>query len=60
LIYNDEGNIGILDVSFASKMMEIFEEDLRASLKINLKQWHRRPLLEKLKEHFFSLFRKRL
>ena len=60
LIYNDEGNIGILDASFASKMMEIFEEDLKESLKIDLEEWHRRALLEKLKEHFFALFRKRL
>jgi cardiolipin synthase A/B len=59
LIYNDEGNIGILDASFASKMTEIFEEDLKESLKIDLKEWHRRPLLEKLKEHLFALFRKR-
>jgi cardiolipin synthase len=60
LIYNDEGNIGILDAPFASKMTEIFEEDLKESLKIDLEEWHRRPLLEKLKEHFFALFRKRL
>jgi len=60
LIYNDEGNIGILDASFTSKMTEIFEEDLKESLKIDLKEWQRRPLLEKLKEHFFALFRKRL
>jgi cardiolipin synthase len=60
LIYNDEGNIGILDASFASKMIEIFEEDLKESLKTDLEEWQRRPLLEKLKEHFFALFRKRL
>ena len=41
-------------------MTEIFEEDLKESLKIDLKEWQRRPLLEKLKEHFFALFRKRL
>ena len=60
LLYNDEGNIGILDASFASKVIAIFEEDLKDSLKIELEEWHRRPLLEKLKEHFFALFRKRL
>ena len=60
LIYNDEGNIGILDASFGSKMTEIFKEDLKESLKIDLEEWHRRPLLEKLKEHFFALFRRRL
>ena len=60
LIYNDEGNIGILDPSFASKMIEIFEEDLKESLRIDLEEWQGRPLLEKLEEHFFALFRKRL
>jgi len=60
LVYNDEGNIGILDASFASRMMEIFEEDLKESLKIDLEKWQQRPLLERLKEHFFALFRKRL
>jgi cardiolipin synthase len=60
LIYNDEGNIGILDVSFASKMAGIFEEDLNHSAKIDEAAWRRRPFLEKLKEHFFALFRKRL
>jgi cardiolipin synthase len=60
LIYNDEGNIGILDALFGSKMIEIFEEDLKESVKIDLEEWQRRPFSEKLKEHFFALFRKRL
>lgn len=60
LIYNDEGNIGILDDSFASKMIQIFEEDLKESLRIDLEEWRRRSFVEKVKEHFFALFRKRL
>jgi cardiolipin synthase A/B len=60
LRYNDEGNIGILDVSFASKMIGIFGEDLINSVKIDEETWRQRPLLEKIKEHFFALFRKRL
>jgi cardiolipin synthase len=60
LMYNDEGNIGILDASFASKMTEIFEEDLKHSIRIDLEDWHRRPFSQKIKEHFFALFRKRL
>jgi cardiolipin synthase len=60
LIYNDEGNIGILDVSFGSKISGIFEEDLIHSAKIDEAAWRRRPFLEKLKEHIFALFRKRL
>ncbi len=60
LMYNDEGNIGILDSSFASKMTEIFEEDLRNSAQIDEETWRKRPFLEKIKEHFFALFRTRL
>ncbi len=60
LIYNDEGNIGILDVSFGSHMAEIFEEDMKNSAKIEEETWRKRPLSEKIKEHFFALFRKTL
>jgi cardiolipin synthase len=60
LRYNDEGNIGILDLSFAWQMTEIFAEDLRNSAKIDEETWRKRPFWEKIKEHFFSLFRKRL
>jgi cardiolipin synthase len=60
LRYNDEGNIGILDVSFTSKMTGIFEEDLKNSVRIDEETWCRRPFLEKIKEHLFALFRTRL
>lgn len=60
LRYNDEGNVGILDTGFAVQMTDIFEEDLKHSPRINLSDWRRRPLPDKLKEHFFSLFRRRL
>jgi cardiolipin synthase len=60
LRYNDEGNIGILDLSFASRITEVFEEDLKNSAKIDEEVWRRRPFLEKVKEHFCALFRKRL
>ena len=60
LLYNDEGNVGILHPLFGLKMTEVFEEDLKISTKINLEAWQKRPLLEKMKEHFFALFRKRL
>jgi cardiolipin synthase len=60
LRYNDEGNIGILDVSFTSKMTGIFEEDLKNSVRIDQETWCQRPFLERIKEHFFALFRKRL
>jgi cardiolipin synthase len=60
LMYNDEGNIGILDSPFAASLRNIFEEDLRNSAHISIISWSRRPFLDKIKEHFFALFRKRL
>jgi cardiolipin synthase len=60
LRYNDEGNIGILDGPVALQMTEVFEEDLKNSTYIDEEAWRQRPFLEKIKEHFFALFRKRL
>jgi cardiolipin synthase len=60
LMYNDEGNIGILESPFAGSLRSIFAEDLRKSVHVSLESWSRRPFLEKIKEHFFALFRKRL
>jgi cardiolipin synthase len=60
LVYNDEGNLGILNGVIAKKMTAIFEEDLRNSTKIELEKWRRRSFLEKMKEHLFALIRKRL
>lgn len=60
LVYNDEGNVGIMDASFGSKLAEIFEEDLKNSVKVDEETWRKRPFLEKIIEHFFALFRKRL
>lgn len=60
LRYNDEGNVGILDLNFASKLNDLFEEDLRHSVKIDAGEWSGRPLSEKTKEFFFSLCRRRL
>ncbi len=60
LRYNDEGNVGILDLNVASKMNDLFEEDLKHSAKIDGEEWRRRPLQEKIKEYFFSFFRRRL
>jgi len=57
---NDKGNVGILDNNFGNKMIDVFNEDLKNSEEILLENWLKRPFLEKLKESFFVLFRKRL
>jgi cardiolipin synthase len=60
LRYNDEGNVGILHEGCAVTMHEIFEEDLLHSTRVDYETWRRRPLSDKIKECFFSLFRRRL
>ena len=57
---NDEGNVGILDERFGSEMESVFNDDLTRSGKIDLVSWKDRPLHEKIKEHLFALFRRRL
>lgn len=60
LRWNDEGNVGILDEGFGRWMKDIFEDDLKNSIRIDEDTWHKRPITEKLKEWFFSFFRRRL
>jgi cardiolipin synthase len=57
---NDEGNVGIIDAGFGLRMSELFFEDLKSSEKITIWKWRKRPFCEKLKEHFYVLFRRRL
>lgn len=57
---NDEGNVGILDEGFGQQMINVFYEDLKDSIKIELDQWLKRDFCEKVKERFFGLFRRRL
>ena len=57
---NDEGNVGIIDTNFGKQMIEIFHEDLKQSEKITLDKWLKRPFIEKVKEKFFAIFRRRL
>jgi len=57
---NDEGNVGILSNDFGRQMTNVFMEDLRHSLKLDVDTWSKRPFYEKALEKLFSVFRKRL
>lgn len=57
---NDEGNVGVYDEGFGSRMTRIFENDIRESRKLDLEEWMKRPFCDKIKEKFFVLFRRRL
>lgn len=60
LRWNDEGNVGILDEGFGTKMSELFWEDIRHSTEIKEELWNKRPLSDRIKERLFVLFRRRL
>ncbi len=57
---NDEGNVGISNSGFGMQMTDLFREDLQKSRQITLDTWLKRPFKDKLKEHFYALFRRRL
>ncbi|MEE9523489.1 MAG: phospholipase D-like domain-containing protein, partial [Thermodesulfovibrionales bacterium] len=57
---NDEGNIGVYDEGFAGEMEVIFNRDIERSKKIEFEEWIKRPLLKKILEKFFVMFRRRL
>jgi cardiolipin synthase len=60
LRWNDEGNVGILDEGFAEQMTAMFSEDMKNSMKIEMRDWLQRSWCDKIKERFFSAFRRRL
>jgi cardiolipin synthase len=53
---NDEVNAVILSRDFATKMGDMFEEDLRESNQIHLEEWKKRPFTDRVKEWFINLF----
>ncbi|MCE5193925.1 MAG: phospholipase D-like domain-containing protein [Nitrospiraceae bacterium] len=57
---NDEGNVGILNKNFGEQMLNVFDDDLKKSFKIETDKWSERGFIEKIKEKFFALFKMRL
>ncbi|MDO8281341.1 MAG: phospholipase D-like domain-containing protein [Thermodesulfovibrionia bacterium] len=57
---NDESNVGILDKSFSSKMIEVFNNDLQQSTKIIGDTWANRPFHQKILEKVFSFILKQI
>lgn len=47
---NDEANLNVYDATFARRMTEVFEQDLRKSRRITLQEWQNRPASQKLRE----------
>jgi cardiolipin synthase len=53
---NDELNIAVMSPELAGRFLSDFDQDLRASRKLELDSWRNRPFLEKAREHFWSYF----
>jgi cardiolipin synthase len=46
--HNDEVNLAMRDPELAARLLEDYEQDVRASQEITLERWQRRPLWEKI------------
>ena len=57
---NDEANLNITDRAFATRQIEIFQQDLTQSKAMTYSEWQQRPWAEKLLEHLASLLRLQL
>lgn len=56
VIYNDEVDIVILGPATGGEMQKMFEDDVRESHQISLKEWKDRPWLQRFNEMFFRIF----
>jgi cardiolipin synthase len=57
---NDEANMNLLDSSFARQQVEVFERDLRSSVRVDLDTWASRPAREKALDWAASAIRAQL
>ena len=53
---NDELNIAASSPELARRLLEDFETDLKHSKPLTLEAWRKRPMLDKVREHFWSYF----
>jgi cardiolipin synthase A/B len=53
---NEELNIAVSSRDLASRLTADFEQDVRASRKLALEEWRRRPFIQKTRERFWSAF----
>jgi cardiolipin synthase len=53
---NDEMNLAVNSHSLARRFQDDFETDLKASRRITLEEWQRRPMMAKVRERFWTAF----
>ena len=55
-LHNNELNAVVLGRRFALQMQSMFDKDLRNSDAVELEQWRRRPVLDRIKESFARMW----
>lgn len=53
---NDELNVAVTNRDLAARFLTDFENDLKSSQRLDLATWRKRPLLSKVREHFWASF----
>jgi cardiolipin synthase len=55
LSLNEEANLNVLDKKFVAAHTRVFEEDKSHSREVTLRDWRRRPWIEKVRGRIGSL-----
>ena len=55
-VHNAEANAVLIDAEFGAQMERVFRHDVAASREVTLESWHRRGLLQRLREGFARRF----
>jgi cardiolipin synthase len=53
---NDEMNVAVSDPGLGARLTAAFEDDLRKAKRLDPRQWPKRPLMDKIRESFWSYF----
>ena len=53
---NDELNVAVSSPDLARRLLDDFDGDLKHARQLTLDTWRQRPMLEKVREHFWSYF----
>jgi cardiolipin synthase A/B len=53
---NDEMNVAVTDPNLAARFTADFGRDLKSATRLRLAEWRQRPVMEKVREHFWAFF----
>ena len=60
LSLNEEANLNVLDEDFVTEHARVFDEDKSLSREVTLRDWHNRPLSEKIRGRLASVLRSQM